>query len=604
MNEDQVFEHLFSLSSKNGLQYLYSLLRVKGIESYLKDPLVVFKDKVSKDKADRALIEATEDFWGLLANLSRVSGDEPYRPYIFWAKESENYMEEAKKLVHLSLKAYLDTLFPRGEKSVTPEQIRFIKKFFDHYESTLKFFKSQYPFAKMAGFEVLEILTSTKGLIGFRVHFSNGSNAEFKRNKTGTMSINLMIDPTGSINFMAGNLDEMKPEWRVGNKLLYEIGLPDRYNIVGEWMPLIYPGESGQWQTKALGLTEEERIQGVLFYIYCTCHWAIEFAAKLAVKLPEDYTKLPGNVHLHRVKQGDDQRDFYNEYVYDGTMFLDGISVEEIQKGLDTIQRAVEGIAFAFDCQVKWQVKYKIMDHQPGVGLPNKKDMTLLQKLIKKSQEVQDITIDTAINWYKLGLLTDNKLNAFLCFHIAIEGLAVKLANGELEASKFFNLKKENKEERKKRMKETFDEYYKLYYTTDLKKLINDAYFDCLQPITASMKRAFAAVFGKDHPVIKEYFEGKNSLNSIRGQLAHGEYSDWHYSQYLEVWKKLHHIQEISKGFITRVILQIPPGTKRPTWQRSFRLSVSMDNPKGSLIASRLDVFPTKDWKIKPEWID
>lgn len=264
----------------------------------------------------------------------------------------------------------------------------------------------------------------------------------------------------------------------------------------------------------------------------------------------------------------------------------------------------MEGTAFAYDNPVKWQVKYMIKGHQRGAAAPNKKDLPLLRKVIKATQELNDITVDTAISWYRLGQLTDDKLNAFLCFHIAIEGLAIKLANGELAASKFFGLEAENKDAQNERMKAIFDEYYKDYYSTNLKKLIEGAYNDGLKSITAKMKQAFIGVFGKNNPVIDEYFKGDKSLNSLRGQLAHGEYSDWHYNQYIEVWKKLSDIEEIAKAFITRVVLQIKPGVKRPTWQRTHSMSVGMDNPKGTLVATRLDIFPTKDWTIKAEWID
>jgi hypothetical protein len=162
----------------------------------------------------------------------------------------------------------------------------------------------------------------------------------------------------------------------------------------------------------------------------------------------------------------------------------------------------------------------------------------------------------------------------------------------------------EDKDAQKIRMKQIFDEYYANFYQTNLRKLINDSYFDCLGSITATMKRAFIAVFGKDNPVVDIYFKGEASLNSLRGQLAHGEYSDWHYNQYLEVWKRLSEIEEIAKAFITRVVLQISPEAKRPTWQRSNSLSIGMDTPKGALVASRLDIFPITNWRIKAEWID
>lgn len=293
-----------------------------------------------------------------------------------------------------------------------------------------------------------------------------------------------------------------------------------------------------------------------------------------------------------------------NDFVYDGTLYLKDTKVETIRQGLDTIQRAIDGLAFTFDKPATWKVKYTIKGYNPGVALPKPKDMVLLNKLIKSAQNEQDMTIDTAINWYKLGLLTDNKLNAFLCFHIAIEGLAVKLANGELKASKFFGLTKESKAAKKTRVKTIFDEYYKNYYSTNLEKLISDAYFDCIGSIKSNMKRAFEAVFGAKNPVIDEYFKGDDSINSLRGKLAHGEYSDWHYEEYMKVWERLGRVEDIAKGFITRVLLRIPAGQPRQRWSGHHMLSMKMDRPTHTLVVSKLVGFPIKDWTIRADWIE
>ncbi len=603
MSTDNFIDELFPKPSKQGLQYIFTLLRVNGIEQYDIDPLFVFKSQVTGGQISRSTIENSKIFWSLVTNLSLIEGGYGYNVDVFWSAATSNYLKEAGKLVKIDFGTYLNNLFTDGQTEVTQDQVDFIKKFFDKYEDTLKSFKNDYPYFKLPNFEVLELLTERGKLNGFRVHFSNGTHAKFCRTNHGTEAINIMFEHNGSVSFMVGDLGALKKQWKVGDKPLYEIGLPGRYNKLGEWMPLIYSGDSDELKKKALDEVEEERIQGILFYVYCTNHWVIEFVAKMSIELPKEYTRLPGDIHLHRVKN-ENKHEFINDYLYDGTLFLKDITVETIKNGLDSIQHAMDGIAFTFDNTVKWQVKYLIHDHQKGAALPTLKDLTVLRKVLKKTQELNNITIDTAISWYKLGQLTDNKLNAFLCFHIAIEGLAVKLANGELPQSAFYNLYQENNTARDTRIKQIFDEYYKNYYTTDLRKLINDSYFDCMGSITSNMKRAFSAVFGEKNSVIGEYFSGNKSLNSIRGQLAHGEYSEWHYQEYIEVWEKLPRIQEISKAFITRIILQIPAGTKRPSWHRTQRLAVTMFNPKGTLVASKLDMFPNKDWKIKPEWVD
>lgn len=596
-------------SDKGGLQYLTAILRVGPIESYEEDPLLAFNEKIFNSKVTPEDIRSAKDFWALITNLSRITGGYNYNPYIFWAAESDNFIAESKKLVAKDLAEILEKIFPNSSTEITPEQTEFLNRFFAHFKNRIESFQREPKYIKLPNFEVLELLVKKSiGLYGFRLHFSNGSNAEYIRHSKGTDAINLMPEASG-IGFMIGNRDELKTEWRVGDKRIHEIGLKGRYNDPKEWMPIVYPGESGHLQKEALDATEDERIQGVLFYMFCTGYLAIEFVVKMGVKLPKHKTKLPGGIYLESVPQPhpvikDMPPELENEFVYDGTLYLPDSKIETIKQGLDTIQRAIDGIAFTFDKPAIWRVKYAIKGHNPGVANAKPKDMTLLNKLIKSAQDEQDVTIDTAINWYKLGLLTDNKLNAFLCFHIAIEGLAVKLANGELKASKYFGLAKEDKIIRKKRIKTTFDEYYKNYYATELEKLISDAYFDCIGSIKVNMKRGFEAVFGATNPVIDEYFKGDDSINSLRGKLAHGEYSDWHYEEYMKVWGRLARVEEIAKGFITRVLLRIPPGQPRDRWSGSHIFSMTMDRPNHTLVVSRLVGFPIKDWTIKADWID
>lgn len=381
-------------------------------------------------------------------------------------------------------------------------------------------------------------------------------------------------------------------------------GLSKRYNNPGEWKPIVYPGELGHLKRMAMSTAGDERIQSILFYIFCTGYRVIEFVSKMAIKLPKQRTILPGKVNLEIVEQDKESPDFGNEFVYDGWLELENDSPETIRRGLDVIQRAMDGLSFAFDSQVKWNLKYTIVNHSRGAAFPNLRDIGYLNKLIRDTQLQKGLVIDTAINWYRLGLLTQNPLNAFLCYHIAIEGVAVKLASGKLRSSEFFGFKKESKKTREQRMSKCFDRYYKKYYETDVEKMMKEAYFGCTDSIGHHLKRALETVFGKDHRFIEDYFNNDDGMWSIRGRLAHGEYSDWCYEEYLKVWHKLPLVQEIAKSFITRVVLQISSGRKRPGWSRSHNLSVEMDSPKATLVVSKLGVLPRKDWKIRPEWVD
>lgn len=599
MDTNQIIEQLFAdAKAKNFVEYVFTLLRVGPIESYEKDPLLEFEEKILSRKADKAYIDSASAFWALVTNLPRVSEGHCYNPYIFFNSRSDNYKEEAESNVRQDLAVLLEAEENRFD---------FITQFLSKYRAEVKSFANSQKLFKLPRFEVLELLTNEeKGLFGFKMYFSNGSHAEYVREDKGTSAVNLILDDSG-VGFMVGDLDKLKatPEWRIRDKRLYEIGLPGRYNEPGEWKPIVYPGESGNLQNEAVKASEDERIQGVLFYMLCTGYRIIEFAAKMVIKLPDKRTILPGDVNLLLVeRETGEVPDFSNEYVYDGWLELKDGLIETIKEGLDAIQRAMQGLSFSFDNQVKWNLKYMIAGHQHGAAAPEAKDAKYMEQIIRKTQERKDLVIDTAMNWYQLGLLTQNPLNAFLCFHIAIEGLAIKLSSGKLHASKLFGFEKEKKEDRKKRIADCFDKYYKQYATINLEKMIQEAYFNCIYPIKFHLKRAFEGVFGKNHKVIKEYFDGKESIWAIRGKLAHGEYSDWHYDEYIKAWNKLWLVREIAKSFISRVILEIPPGKKKPDWSRLHHFSIGMDSPKGALVVSRLDILPRKEWRIKPEWID
>jgi len=82
-------------------------------------------------------------------------------------------------------------------------------------KSTLKKIKTYH---KWPNYEVLEILKNESEVYGFKVHFSNGSVAKFTREPEKVEAINLLFEDDGSLNFFAGNLDELKPLWLVDGK--------------------------------------------------------------------------------------------------------------------------------------------------------------------------------------------------------------------------------------------------------------------------------------------------------------------------------------------------------------------------------------------------
>lgn len=77
-------------------------------------------------------------------------------------------------------------------------------------------------FHKWPNYEVLELLSDSEKLIGFSVHFSNGSKATYSRTVNGVVCTNVIFKSDGTINFMCGQLDALRPEWRVDGKPFVE----------------------------------------------------------------------------------------------------------------------------------------------------------------------------------------------------------------------------------------------------------------------------------------------------------------------------------------------------------------------------------------------
>jgi hypothetical protein len=73
-------------------------------------------------------------------------------------------------------------------------------------------------FHKWPNYEVLELLSDTEHLYGFSIHFSNGAKATYSRSEQGTECTNVLFESDGSVNFMVGLIDALRPEWKVNGQ--------------------------------------------------------------------------------------------------------------------------------------------------------------------------------------------------------------------------------------------------------------------------------------------------------------------------------------------------------------------------------------------------
>ena len=257
-----VLKKLFMEAEKNGgLEYIFTLLRVTGI-TRSKDPLIelesILKDHELTFPAEdptvqSCLFNGVEESLSILGNLLNCSVGQAYKYCLFRSlyegsfpniikpsveqmlKEVQNRATERNNpgIVDLLDQSSLATLFDKedhksAEHCASPK--RFLQTLIGVYKSERLKFKDKARFYKLPRFEVLELIVDeVEGLYGFHLHFSNGSSAHFMRFASSTEPLNISFDKESELAAFVGDLDAFTEEWRVGDKKLYEIGLPGRY---------------------------------------------------------------------------------------------------------------------------------------------------------------------------------------------------------------------------------------------------------------------------------------------------------------------------------------------------------------------------------------
>jgi hypothetical protein len=142
----------------------------------------------------------------------------------------------------------------------------------------------------------------------------------------------MMPGPEG-LELHVGDLGELRDEWRVGDKRLYEIGLPGRYNDLGQWKPVVYPGKSQPLQDLARAYSDDPEVQGAYFYMLATGHRIIEFVVRSTIALPTKALTIGGRLHLWKC----DTPRYTNVVLYDGWLDLERVDPEYIRSAIATI---------------------------------------------------------------------------------------------------------------------------------------------------------------------------------------------------------------------------------------------------------------------------
>jgi hypothetical protein len=269
--------------------------------------------------------------------------------------------------------------FLEGESSPAPE----LDSTFDHLTSLLQDVLDRYfhelalaakepKYIKLpASLDVLELLIDQEmgGLSGLRVHFPQGCKAEFFRNSKGIFGLNFEFGPP--ITLLMMSIEPSSNEYRVEGKRLYEIPLAGRYNKLGEWKPLIYPGDAKHLIKECQELSDDPDVQGVLLYLRLTGHRCIEFALRANLELPGEFTGTESDdVLLWKCPSPDDLSN-PNIRVYDGLFDLKTGDIEEIEQCLQSLNWLLSMMFFPYGATYSWRNK---IPHGAGRHRPSAAD--------------------------------------------------------------------------------------------------------------------------------------------------------------------------------------------------------------------------------------
>lgn len=650
MDNQKIITEYFELAKKGGgLQYLLTLLRVRGIESYDQNPATAFVDLLeSHEEMDPYLLlkSIVGNFvWlSVISNLDQNSKGLNYLPFPFSLTYPESC--EPTREDNLFLRTICgqtrgeDTTFNQKMREVFGEEIfttsevdlnsvseeylaghlsvivQFAKDFMEVYRQVLYNFKDDSSYVKMADFTTLEFLRDDEvGLIGFKAYFSNGSNAEYTRSDNGVMALNLLTERSG-VGFMVGDLGRLTHHWMVGDTPLYKIGANGRYNNFGEWKPLEYPGPTGTLEIevkKLLGDIEDPKhnIYGCLQYIVATCHRNIEFIVKGDFDLPHQptvYNSDFGDIYLHKIELGEQVSNLLgNQRFYDCSLTVPEVTAEKVQQAIFYIQYFVNELAFILDVKAEWFLKYPMSQDIEGVLNVQKEDIDKLNAFLvndKISSEDRQL-VAAATSWFISGSNSNSIYTSYLCYYIAFEIIASSLVRGDMDISPEYGFKHKTKAERKASTEECIKILHDEKYDEDPIKFIQDSYFSCIISIREHTESALKAVFGEDHKYLKDFYEKSEgvSVYSLRSKLAHGEFAFIDTDHEKAVREKLPVLRKIAHEFITRVTRGMKPEEEVSKPAESRDAMFSMSDPRTTGVTNKLEMLPLKDWTIRPEWL-
>jgi|HubBroStandDraft_2_1064218.scaffolds.fasta_scaffold02473_6 hypothetical protein len=628
---------------RGGYEYLYLLVRIDGIQCYdgYKDELVVLRDRLNQPHQTDSLIAyrsltAFNEPLDLLKNLVNCANGRHYqvRPFLDLSKAGPGttwptldqkvatLIEIARASGFPQLADQVGASYPQAllgtdqpphamVSAALTHLTDLLKQIVDCYFGERLKYKDEPKYHKLPrSLDVLELISDDEfGLSGLRVHFSQNCTAEFQRTPRGVFGKNLEFGPP--VTFLMMSLGPTgSNEYRVNGKRLYEIGLPWRYNALGKWKPLVYPGKIDHLMKECVELSDDPDVQGALLYMLLTGHRCIEFVLCTNLEFPGEHTTSSpeGGVHLWKCPPPAGQTSNSDITIYDCWIDLESGTVEEIEHTLALIGRFVSIFCFPFGATYNWRTKYKVTNATTGVLTPTEADLSIVGEVIKSfpSTEHGEI-LETGIDWYNRASMSTNVFTSFFCYYVAFESVAVAIAEG-VELGKT-HIQKLTKAQKQLATINCINQKHLELFADDPKRFVVDSYFECVQGLTEKTRKAAAAVFGEQHRYLKLLFEKSEndgtSLSRLRSAIAHGDLSLLNKQHEHLLRKNLHSMEHITREFLLRVLFRLDPSETVPSWSGKFQITRKTADPRSILVMSDEKLFPTgADWTIRAEWCD
>lgn len=201
---------------------LANLLRILNGEPFIIQP---FYDKVRRKKKslwDRTPPSATTKFKRICEYAKKANEDELVKLINgFFDDEVRNAFSHSDYIITEDKFRVTESGFGRELELAKLSEITHLA--FDFYGALIVchrrwkgWFAGMPKYHKWPKYEVLEILSSeSKELLGFNVHFSNGSKATYARSPKGVETINFSFGNDGRVGFMVGLIDALESKWKI-----------------------------------------------------------------------------------------------------------------------------------------------------------------------------------------------------------------------------------------------------------------------------------------------------------------------------------------------------------------------------------------------------